>query len=119
MSRLHILEANGNNVYSVVVHATTPVGNNSAGIAWSTALQNSGLAMTRMTVGNGPGQISQAEANQVTSGALIEASFQWQDDPTWDTATRTADLNTRATQAVNAVIADYGARLKWFGQTVT
>lgn len=118
MARMHILQSGGNNQYNVIVHAPTPAGNNSAGILWSTAIVNAGLARTQMTTGTGAGQITTSEANQVTAGTVIEASFVWGDDPSWSNANRTADLNTRATQAVNAVLADYSARLKWFGQTV-
>ena len=118
MARLHILQSSGNNLYNVVVHAPTPAGNNSAGVSWAVALQNSGLALTTMTIGNGAGQISQSEANQIAAGTTVEAPFQWGDDPTWDNPTRLADLNTRAQQAVDAVLADYAARLKHFGRTV-
>lgn len=119
MARMHILQSSGLNVYSVVVHATTPGGNNSAGVAWTTALQNSGLAVTQMVVGNGPGQITQAEANQIAAGTLVEASFAWEDNPAWTNQQRLDDLELRATQAVNEVLADYAARLKFFGHTVT
>jgi hypothetical protein len=116
--RMHILQATGPNLYSVVVHAPTPAGNNSAGVAWSTAIQNAGLAGTSMETGNGAGQISTNEANQVAAGTVIEAQFAWGDDPNWTTAQRLADLSLRATQAVDEVLAAYSAKLKWFGQTV-
>lgn len=118
MSRLHILQQTSNNVYDVVVHAPTPVGNNSAGVPFATAIQNAGLATTTMTVGNGAGQITTAESNQVAAGTVVEAPFQWEDNPAWDNTTRTADLNLRAQQAVDAVLAAYGARLKYFGRVV-
>lgn len=75
-------------------------------------------AGTTMTVGTGPGQITAAEASQVTSGTVVEASFHWEDNPVWDNPTRTADLNLRAQQAVDGVLAAYGARLKYFGYVV-
>jgi hypothetical protein len=118
MSRLHILTKSGNNVYSVVCHAPTPVGNNLAGVLWSDAIKNSGAAVTQMTVGNGPGQIATAEANQVTAGSVIEAGFQWQNDPAWNATQRNADLATRAQQAVDGAVADLQSRLQYFGMTV-
>lgn len=118
MARMHILEQSQPNLYNVIVHAPTPAGNNQAGIAWSTAIVNAGLARTALTTGNGPGQITAAEANQVTNGTVIEATFQWGDDPTWTNAERLADLNTRATQAVDEVLANYAARLRQYGRTV-
>jgi hypothetical protein len=118
MARLHILQQSGINVYGVVVHAPTPVGNNSAGVPWSVAIQNAGFANTSLPVGNGPGQITQAEANQVEAGTLIEARFQWGNDPSWTNQERQDDLAVRAQQAVDDVTANLVARLKFFGFTV-
>jgi hypothetical protein len=119
MAKIHVLAGGSNNVYTVVVHAPTPAGSNAAGVLWSDALKNSGRAKSILTVGNGPGQITQAEMNQVTSGSLIEGNFQWGDDPNWDNATRQSDLDLRATQLTNDLLAQYGAELKYFGFTRT
>ena len=116
--RLHVLEAAGPNVYSVAVHSPVSGGNNSAGVAWSTALVNAGLAVTQMAVGTGAGQISSAEAAQVAAGTVLETSFQWQDDPAWTNPQRTADLDTRATQAVADAQTKISARLKYYGHKV-
>ena len=116
--RLHILQEIAPNLYDVVVHTPTPAGNNQAGIAWSVALVNSGLAVTSLPVGNGPGQIASNEANQVTSGSVIETRFQWGDDPAWTDQQRIDDLNLRAGQAVAEVLAVYSAKLRQFGRTV-
>src|SRR5688572_20004677 len=97
---MHILQNAGINLYDVVVHSPTPVGNNSAGVSWATAVQNAGNAATQLTIGNGPGQITQAEANGVANGSVIETQFQWGDDPAWTAPQRAADLETRAQQAV-------------------
>lgn len=120
MSRMHVLAGSSTgNLFTVVVHAPTPAGNNVAGVSWKVALGNSGLqAASALPPGNGPGQISAAEANQVTGGDLIEAVVPWEDDPTWTPAQRQADLNARATIAVNQTLADYQQRLKYFGFTV-
>lgn len=118
MSRLHILQQAGNNVYNVIVHAPIPAGNNSAGVPYATAIQNAGLANTTMTIGTGPGQVQQAEADQIASGTVLETSFHWEDNPAWDNPARNADLNLRAQQAVDAALANYGARLKYFGRVV-
>lgn len=118
MARMHVLESAGNNTYNVVVHAPTPAGNNSAGVPWTTALQNSGRAVSQMEVGTGPGQITSAEHAQVIAGTVIETTFQWGDNPTWTNQQRLEDLDIRATQAVNEVLARYAAILKFFGATV-
>jgi hypothetical protein len=118
MARMHILQQVGPNLYTVIVHAPTPSGTNAAGVAWSAAIASAGLATTRMPIGTGPGQISQAEADQVQNGAVIEASLVWQDDTAWTNAQRLSDLNLRAAQAVQAVADDHQRRLRFFGATV-
>lgn len=115
--KIHILEGSGNNLYSVVVHTPAPSGNNDAGIAWSVAIGNSGHAISVMPVGNGPGQIAQAELNQVQAGTVIEGTFVWQDDPAWTPAERAADLDLRASQLAAELSARYQTNLKYFGMT--
>lgn len=99
MSRIHVLGTVGLNNYSIVVHAPTPGGNNSANVTWVTALANSGQ-QTQLPVGTGPGQISVAESNQVTAGTVIETGGVFTDDPSWTNPQRTAALNAYATQLV-------------------
>lgn len=118
MSRMHILRQTAHNTYEVVVHATTPAGSNSAGVSWATAIANSGPPATVMTVGNGPGQISNNEATQVANGSVIEVGYIWGDDPAWTEQQRVADLELRAQQAVDEAIANLQARLRWFGRVV-
>ncbi len=117
MSSLHVLSGNGSGLYQVVIHTPTPVGNNSVGVSWATALINSGMAKTVMTVGVGPGQISQAEHDQIAAGTVIEAVTQWQDDPTFSTQARLDDFNLRTSQASAARLAQLAAQLTYFGFT--
>ncbi len=119
MAKIHVLSGGTNNVYTVAVHATTPAGNNSAGTPWADAIKNSGRATSILTVGTGPGQILQNEMNTITSGALIEGSFQWGDNPSWTNGERTTDLDLRATQLTNELLARYAQELKYFGFTRT
>ena len=119
MAKIHVLSGAGPNVYTVVVHAPTPAGNNLAGISWATAIQNSGRAISQLAVGTGAGQITQAELNQVTAGTVIEAALQWGDNPAWTNVERQADLDLRATQLVGEVLARYQQDLKYFGFTRT
>lgn len=118
MSRLHIMTGNGGNTFNVVCHSTTPAGNNSAGVPWITALKNALNPVTKMPIGVGPGQITSAEATDVAAGNVIEASFQFDDDPNWSAGTRTAQLNLIASDAVTRTQNELAARLKWFGATV-
>lgn len=117
MASIHVLQGAGPNLYTVVVHATTPNGNNSAGMAWTDCIKNAGLATSILTIGNGPGQIQTNEMNQITSGAIVEASFQWGDDPAWNNTQRQADLDLRATQLIAETLSFLQARLKYFGFT--
>lgn len=117
MAKIHVLQGGTSNVYTVVVHANTPAGNNSAGVAWADAIKNSGRATSILTVGTGPGQIQNSEMNSITNGQIIEGNFQWGDDPSWDNTQRLADLDLRATQLVNELLDRYGKELKYFGFT--
>ncbi len=119
MAKIHVLSVSINNVYTVVVHAPTPAGNNGAGVSWATAVQNSGRATSILTVGNGAGQIGQNEMNQITSGSIIEGVLPWGDDPTWTNQQRLDDLDLRATQLTTELLARYQAELRYFGFTRT
>lgn len=114
MSTIHVL-AGGNGTFSVVVHTPTPVGTNSAGVSWQTALVNSGMARTSLVEGNGPGQITTAEKVQVESGAVVEGRFSWGDIAGADNPTLIADLDLRAQQLISARLAQLADQLKYFG----
>jgi hypothetical protein len=117
MAKIHVLSGGISGVYTVAVHATTPAGNNTAGVAWSQAVQSSGRNTSILTVGNGAGQIAQNEMNQITSGTIIEGVMQWQDTPGATLAELQADLDTRASQLVAELLARYAAELRYFGFT--
>ena len=117
MAKIHVLEAGAVNTYRVAVHIATPAGNNSAGVAWSAAVANSGRANTVLSEGNGPGQISTAEMNQIQNGSLIEGVFDFTDNPADDAATRNARLDQVATQTTNELLARYQRELKYWGAT--
>lgn len=117
MSNIHVLAGAGLNVYTVVVHMNVPAGNNAAGTAWKTAIVNAGLNRTILTTGNGPGQISSADAALIASGDLYEGSFVWGNDPAWSNAQRQADLDLRATQLQAELSAMLQNQLRYFGFT--
>lgn len=117
MSNIHVLAGNGSNLYTAVIHIPTPVGNNSAGVSWATALVNSGMAKTVMTVGTGPGQILAAEKAQIDAGTVIETVTQWQDDKTFTTQQRLDDFTLRTSQASTERLNRLAAQLAYFGFT--
>lgn len=120
MSKLHVLEASGvPNMYRVILHEATPVGNNSAGVSWASALVGSGAAKTRMIEGSGPGQITTAEKAAVEAGTTVEGEFYFQDNPGDNAATRNAALDTHATRYLAILQAEIAIKLKWFGATRT
>lgn len=102
-------------LYTVVVHVVTPVGNNSAGVAWSTAVVNAGLNKTIMATGTGPGQISATDAASIATGTLLEGSFQWRDDPTWTGAQRIANATMLASRYSQDLLNLYADQLKYYG----
>lgn len=117
MARIHVLEATGPHQYRVVVHDATPAGNNGAGVAWATALVNSGRASTVMPEGSGPGQITTAERNQVLAGTVLEAVFDFGFDPALTPAQRNAALDAEATKLIAETQAELAAKLRFFGAT--
>jgi hypothetical protein len=117
MAKIHVLQRVGYNLYQCVVHATTPAGNNAAGVAWATAIANSGRNQTSMVTGNGPGQIATAEANSVANGTVVEAQFIYQDDPSLNATDRQTALDTMANAAVASLLTSLQEELKFFGMT--
>ena len=115
MSKIHVLTGSSHNVYTVVVHIATPVGNNAVGVPWADAVKNSGRSVSILPEGTGPGQITSAELTAITNGAVIEGTFQWGDNPAWNNAQRQADVDLRATQLTNELLARYQAELRYFG----
>ena len=69
---------------TIVLHLTTPTGNNDAGIPWSEALVDSGLASSALP--DGPldeygqqllrGRITDAEEHAILSGAIYSATVE-------------------------------------------
>ena len=115
MSDIHILDGNGGNLFTVVVHVATPNGSNIVGTSWVDAIKNSGRAKSILTVGNGRGQISNAEMNSILAGSIIEGVLQWEDDPAWTNQQRTDDIAVRAAQLKAQLLHQYARELKFFG----
>lgn len=73
MADMHVLTGNGG-TYRVALHFAVPAGNNSAGIAWSDALVNSGIGgTTELPDGDGTGgTIGATEKAAVQAGTIFE-----------------------------------------------
>lgn len=73
MSNMHILESSGG-LIRIARHVTIPGGNNSAGVAWATAVINSGSGGTTvLRDGDGTaGTIAAAEKTSIQAGSVVE-----------------------------------------------
>lgn len=116
---IYVLSGTTNNQYTVVVHTPTPAGNNAAGISWVNAIVGSGRNKSVLSVGAGPGQITQTEMNGVLAGTIIESTMNWQDDPTMSNANRVTALNTTVAQLANATSSRWATELNYYGYTAT
>jgi len=82
MAKIHVLEADKRNKYRVVIHTPMPAGSNQAGHSWRHVWleakkrrdENGNPLPVRsiLDVGNMPGNITQAEADDIANGSTIE-----------------------------------------------
>lgn len=73
MSKIHILESDGNFGYRIAIHFPTPAGNNSVGKSWKQCtLSNGQVGTTVLEVGTNPSNITQAEYDSIIAGDVIE-----------------------------------------------
>lgn len=116
MSRIHVLEGSGG-FFRVVVHTSVPVGNNIVGTSWSTAIVNSSLNKTALSIGAGAGQITSVEASQISSGTVFEGIFVFADDPRWTNVERAAQVSIKADQFQTQLQSNLSEMLKYYGFT--
>jgi hypothetical protein len=115
MSKLHVLAGAGAN-FTVVIHQATPAGNNSAGFPWSAILIAAGRNVSVLTVGSGPGQITQAEMDGIAAGTIIELVSGVTELPTWTNATiRNAEIDAQAAVMMSSQLAKLSQEFKWYG----
>ena len=114
--KVHVLSG-GSGQYSVVAHQNTPAGNNSAGFSWSSVVVAAGLAQTRLTVGSGPGQTTQAEVNAVLAGTVLESEFTFTAPSNLDAGQLATLLDAQAAVVLANQLTELGDRLKWYGAT--
>jgi len=118
MATTHVLQRFTPERIVLILHTATPAGNNSAGLTWKTVLLAAGAAgTTSLTVGTGPGQITSAEAAQVTAGDVLEFRREIKFPTAGNNAAKVALLN----EIVPGIIAEELARLqtvhKFYGFT--
>lgn len=119
MAKIHVLKADDDGKYSVIIHVPTPTGNNSVGKSWkSAALKGGDLGKTVITVGTGPGQTTQAEFDSLISGDTMEFSGAFLIESGGGS---NAEVIAALNQMVNSRIVTEQSRLqrayKYFGHT--
>jgi hypothetical protein len=120
MAAVHVMEYVGASTYRFVLHAPVPAGTNAVGVSWKTCYLASFLPKTPVTglpIGNGPGQISQNEANDISSGNIMEFDENFNDDPGADITQRNAFIDTSANAIKANRIAEFQDRFRVFGYT--
>ena len=126
MSNMHVLiQANG--AFRIVAHVAIPAGANSAGVAWRTAVVNSGIGgRTILPAGDGTaGTISAAEATAITTaGSVFEdvTDLDLMHDVTLSGISATPSqlgglLDAWYAGHAAVVLATLQNQLVWFGQT--
>lgn len=116
MSNMHVLDVDpSTGIARVVMHLTTPVGNNAAGVGWAAALVGAKLNTTVLTTGTGAGQIATAEASAVLAGTTFEYVTTILPDPFGNSAARLAQLDAFYTATQARILAEIQKRLNYFG----
>jgi len=96
MSKLHVGTNVDSDTWNVVIHDVAPVGNNSAGFTWISALLSSGASgVTVMAEGTGTGEISTAEKAAVEAGTTLELATQLVVQPPYAVGDWNAAVNTK------------------------
>jgi len=71
--KITILESDNEHGYKVAIHFATPAGSNSVGMSWKECALAAGMiGTTALEVGTAPGNISQAEHDDIIAGDTIE-----------------------------------------------
>lgn len=119
MADIHVLSGNGHGQVNVVLHFDVPAGDNAVSVSWKDALLNSGKGgPTSMTVGDGPLQIPQAEADLIAAGDRHEIHRTFQINSIVDTADSRRDaLREFCTEQKAAAILDLQGELRYAGYT--
>ena len=119
MADIHVLVGDREGYWTLICHYQVPDVLNQVGVGYRAALIASGLGgSSRMSEGDGPGQIAAAELAQIEAGELYEHAMRW---PAESGATNNAELVASAraeyTRAEARVTAELLQRLRYFGWT--
>ena len=117
MSKMHILDASGAGQFRVAFHAPVMTATNAlTGLTWKATLLAAGrIGTTCLTIGTGPGQIAQAEADQIAAGDVMEIV---QTFPMEGGGAGVASLNAMFASVVDDWKARQVSELRRYGQVV-
>ena len=123
MSNIHVLDHQGG-TYRLIFHVAVPVGNNSAGVAWNTALLNSlkgGTSVLKSGDGSA-GTIAAAELSSIQAGNTLEIVYAFNPTAAFEGesgAAQQADLDALYSFITGGQLTALSAQLKWWGLTLT
>lgn len=113
MAKVHVLEGN-NYQYRIVAHFPVPEGNNTVGNSWKSCLLASHPPAPVLSVGIGPGNITQTEYDDIIAGDVLEIVR--------TIAVGTTPTNTSVIKLADKYIAEYLSGLanvlKYYGHTI-
>ena len=118
MADIHVLAGDGT-TWQIAMHLPVPNVNNAVGVNYRSALVNSGLGgSSRMTEGDGAGQITATEVGLLASGELYEHLFRFRVEGNGaDPAVIRDALRAAYTRELGLVIAVLQERLRYYGHT--
>lgn len=120
MAYVHVL-VGGDSGGSGVVHFAMPTGNNAMGVPWKTCYQFSlggRIPTSKITVvGNGLGQITQQELNQIQSSDVVEVDFTYGVDPDMTDEQKLGNIDIYAGRVVEDFKVGLMENYKYYGLT--
>lgn len=119
MSDIHVLGGGSSQLYKVLFHVQTSVGNNQADMAIKDAHKSDKAPVSIMTKGPGQGQITNAEAAQIENGEVLETSAFVRLEPELSNSDVQVRLRELYMIHTNEMITKTVNRLRWFGHTET
>lgn len=115
--KIHVLSADDENNFTIVIHTPVSVGNNAVGVSWKNAGLASGkIGSTMLTEGSNGWQVSTAEKASIIAGDVLEIITSIKVGSGGVTLTV---LNAIADIKIAESIAMLSRQLKYFGYTIT
>jgi hypothetical protein len=122
LSNIHVLTRDGN-AYHLVLHISTPAGNNAAGMTWAAAYVAAFAPKTVLPSGDGTlGTINTTEAAAILAGTLLEMPFDFTTGTSFEAANgaaQLAEIDRWYSSVTNTRLLQLQAQLLRFGLTLS